>query len=162
MKLKNIFVSLLTVFLLFACGCEKTVKSEADTCVILVSCKSVLENRDMAGENLLSALPENGIILDEFETEFSEGENAFDVLYKALTESNIHFEYSKAPIFNNIYIEGIANLYEFDLGELSGWLYRVNGEFPEYGCSEYIVKPGDRIEFLYTCSRGEDLETEIN
>ncbi len=135
---------------------------EKNSCFLSVSCKAAFENGESASENLLSSLPENGIILSETEIEFTEGDSAFDVLYKALKERGIHFEYSKAPLYNSVYIEGIANLYEFDLGELSGWLYRVNGDFPAFGCSEYYVKPDDRIEFLYTCSRGKDLSTEIN
>ncbi len=160
MKLKKIFV-LLTVFLLFICGCEKTGKSEAGTCVISVSCKSVFENKNSVSESILSALPDNGIILSETEVEFIKGESAFNVLYKALKEEKIHFEYSETPFYKSVYIEGISGLYEFDAGELSGWLYCVNGEFPTFGCSDYYVKAGDEIEFLYTCDRGKGLNADI-
>ena len=43
------------------------------------------------------------------------------------------------------YIEGINNLYEFDCGEQSGWMYSVNGWFPNYGCSRYQLKDGDVV-----------------
>ena len=39
----------------------------------------------------------------------------------------------------------------FDTGELSGWMYKANGWFPNYGCSRYQLQPGDVIERLYTC-----------
>ena len=54
-------------------------------------------------------------------------------------------------------LRGICNLYEYDCGELSGWLYRINGETPGYSCSEYPLSDGDVLEFLYTCDLGDDL-----
>ena len=66
-------------------------------------------------------------------------------------------EFVNTPIYNSAYIEGINNLYEFDAGELSGWMYCVNGEFPNYGSSGYKVKPGDKIEWHYSCDLGRDV-----
>ena len=63
-------------------------------------------------------------------------------------------------LYNTAYIEGIANLYEFDCGELSGWMYRVNGEFPNVGCSLYKLKDGDTVEWVYTCDLGRDVGGE--
>ena len=66
-------------------------------------------------------------------------------------------EFVNTPIYGSVYVEGIGNLYEFDAGELSGWMYRVNGEFPNFGCSKYILKNGDKVEFVYTCDLGKDV-----
>ena len=55
------------------------------------------------------------------------------------------------------YIEGISYLYEYDCGDLSGWMYRVNGEIPSVGCGEYRLRDGDCVEWLYTCDLGNDL-----
>ena len=55
------------------------------------------------------------------------------------------------------YIEGIDNLYEFSCGELSGWMYCVNEEYPHVGCSSIKVQDGDEIEWHYTCDLGSDL-----
>ena len=49
------------------------------------------------------------------------------------------------------------NLYEFDVGNKSGWMYKVNGWFPNYGCSRYQLKDGDVIEWVYTCDLGDDV-----
>jgi len=57
-----------------------------------------------------------------------------------------------------VYISGINHIYEFDYGELSGWMYRVNGGTPSVGCGSYILSDGDKIEWLYTCELGEDLK----
>jgi hypothetical protein len=66
-------------------------------------------------------------------------------------------EFSNVPMYNSLYLEGISNLYEFDAGELSGWMYKVNGWFPNYGSSRYQLKQGDVIEWLYTCELGKDI-----
>ena len=72
-------------------------------------------------------------------------------------DNKIQLEFSFTPIYNSSYIEGINNLYEFDCGSLSGWMYEVNDWFPNYGCSRYEVKNGDVIEWQYTCNLGADI-----
>ena len=56
-----------------------------------------------------------------------------------------------------LYIEGIGNLYEFDCGAESGWMYAVNGWFPNYGCSQYALQDGDTVTWVYTCDLGRDV-----
>ena len=36
-------------------------------------------------------------------------------------------------------------------------LYLVNGVSPGYSASEYTLKPGDRVEWVYTCDMGQDV-----
>jgi len=55
-------------------------------------------------------------------------------------------------MYNSYYIEGIGNLYEFDCGPESGWMYKVNGWFPNFGCSSYPLSDGDNIVWCYTCN----------
>ena len=102
-------------------------------------------------------LPEDGIIYAEKTVAFYEGESVFDVLLRETRANKIHMEFESTPMYNSNYIEGIHNLYEFDCGELSGWMYRVNGWFPNYGCSRYQLKDGDKVEWMYTCDLGRDL-----
>ena len=66
-------------------------------------------------------------------------------------------EFRSTPFYDSAYIMGINNIYEFDAGELSGWTYKVNGWYPNYGCSRYQLQPGDEIEWHYTCDLGRDL-----
>ena len=61
-------------------------------------------------------------------------------------------------MYDSSYIEGINHLYEFDCGKESGWMYKVNDWFPNYGCSAYTVESGDNIVWCYTCNGfGEDV-----
>jgi len=39
-------------------------------------------------------------------------------------------------------------------------MYSVNGVFPSYGCSQYVLQAGDVIQWHYTCDLGADLGTE--
>lgn len=59
--------------------------------------------------------------------------------------------------FKSYYVEGINQLYEFDCGKNSGWMYSVNGEYPNYGASSYNLKDGDKVEWRYTCNLGSDV-----
>ncbi len=61
------------------------------------------------------------------------------------------------PLYKSYYVEGINQLYEFDCGKNSGWMYSVNGKYPNYGCSSYKLEDGDKIEWRYTCNLGSDV-----
>ena len=126
-------------------------------CSLTVRCDTILNNMENLTPEKVQLVPENGTILPVIELEFSEGDTVFDVLERELKNRKIHFEFSKVSMYDSTYIEGIGNLYEFDCGNLSGWLYRVNGQVPSVGCSQYKLKNGDNIEFLYTCNMGKDL-----
>ena len=99
----------------------------------------------------------DGVIYPEKTVTFYEGESVFNLLLREMKKEKIHLEFSNAPLYSSAYIEGINNIYEFDCGELSGWMYRVNGKFPNYGCSKYILKEGDKVEWIYTCDLGKDI-----
>ena len=128
------------------------------TCTISITCKTILDNMDKVKESKKGIVPSDGIILDTTTVTFSEGESVFNVLQRTCRERGIHMESSWTPIYNSAYVEGIANLYEFDVGSQSGWMYKVNGWFPNYGCSRYALQQGDEICWMYTCVRlGEDI-----
>ena len=127
------------------------------TCTISISCETILDNMDKCAESKKALVPEDGIILPATEVTFSDGESVYDVLQRVCKENKIHMESSFTPVYNSAYIEGIHNLYEYDVGKLSGWMYAVNGWYPNYGCSRYQVKDGDVVEWRYTCDLGYDL-----
>ncbi len=128
------------------------------TCTLSVRCDTILSNMNLLKEEKVDIVPENGIVFAEKEVTFYEGESVFNVLLREMKRHKIHFEFVNTPVYNTAYIKGIANIYEFDCGNLSGWLYRVNGKKTEVGCSQYILKNGDKIELVYTCDMGKDIE----
>ena len=131
--------------------------SEDLTCTISITCNTVLSNMSFLSLEKQSVIPKDGVILAEKTAVFYEGESVFNVLAREARQNNIHLEFVNVPFYNSAYIEGIGNLYEFDCGELSGWMYKVNGQFPRFGCSQYAVKKGDKIEWVYTCNKGTDV-----
>lgn len=141
------------------CGCGTKTESNQNNpdsefvCTLSVRCDTAVGKCPEKAD----VIPENGMIYPEKQVSFSEGESVFDILKREMTKEKIHLEFSENPMYKTAYIEGISNLYEFDCGELSGWMYRVNGEFPNVGCSSYFVKSGDKIEFLYSCDMGKDI-----
>ena len=132
-------------------------KGKAYTCTFSIECSSILNNLSQLEPDKLEMLPSGGVILAKTTVTFYEGESVFDVLQRVCKEKGIHMEASWTPMYNSAYIEGIHNLYEFDCGVLSGWMYRVNGWYPNYGCSRYQLKDGDTVEWRYTCDLGNDI-----
>lgn len=127
------------------------------TCTLSISCATILDNMELCNKEKRELVPEDGWILKPMTVTFYEGESVFNVLQRTCKQQKIHMEFSNTPIYNSAYIEGIHNLYEFDVGNLSGWMYKVNGWFPNYGCSRYQLKDGDVIEWVYTCDLGYDV-----
>ena len=127
------------------------------TCTLSVRCDTIIQNIAWLDSEKACIVPEDGVIFAEQTVTFYECESVFNVLVREMKRNKIHMEFENTPIYNSAYIEGIANLYEFDCGELSGWMYKVNDWFPNYGCSRYQLKAGDRIEWVYTCDLGRDV-----
>ena len=135
-------------------------KKKTYTCTFSIECSTILNNLSDLDPDKRELIPSNGVILAPTKVTFYEGESVFDVLQRVCKEKGIHLESSWTPIYNSAYIEGIHNLYEFDCGELSGWMYRVNGWYPNYGCSRYQLVDGEKVEFRYTCDLGKDVGCE--
>lgn len=100
-------------------------------------------------------VPPSGVILPPTKFKIKEGDTVLDVLIMAKEQYKFHMSYRGSE--TSAYIEGINNLYEFDGGRWSGWMYCVNGWYPNYGAGVYVLKGGDAIEWNYTCDLGKDL-----
>lgn len=136
---------------------KKSVTDEKKYASLSVSVKTLLGKEDWLPKNKVDLVPADGIIYPAQKVEFFEGENVFDLLQREMKKSKIHMEFSNTPMYNSAYVEGINNLYEFDGGELSGWMYKVNNWFPNYGASRYSLKEGDQVDWVYTLDLGKDV-----
>lgn len=125
---------------------------DVNICTITILCDTILDNLDNLDQGKEAYVPANGTILATSSVEFEDGETVFDVLNRVCEYAGIQLEYSWTAIYDSYYIEGINNLYEFDCGNESGWMYKVNGWFPNYGCSSYELENGDNIVWCYTCN----------
>ena len=131
-------------------------ETKQSTCTLTIRCDTLVgqpEDLDAAKAELV---PASGLLYSAT-VSFTAGESVFDVLQRAMQEAGIPMEFTSVPVYGSAYIEGIANLYEFDGGPLSGWVYSVNGVFPNYGCSKYTLKDGDQVLWQYTCDLGADV-----
>ena len=158
-------LSILVLILAMLCGCGKRDAVEVPdtntdgklTCTLEIRCDTLCENLDQLKPEKAVLVPEDGTLLSVTEVEFTGGESVFDVFRQVLRNEKIHFEYVDASAYDSVYIEGIGNLYEYDCGPQSGWMYSVNGVHPGLGCSAYTLADGDAVVFSYTCNLGADL-----
>lgn len=134
--------------------------TEADNTVFIsIRCDAVFESMDKLDPNLKDFIPKDGVILEKTEYVLRDGDTVFDILSRASKTRRIQMEYSGSAdkALRTVYIEGIAYLYEFSCGELSGWTYTVNGKTPQVGCSAYTLSDGDVIEWIYTLDVSRDI-----
>lgn len=135
----------------------ETEQAKEMVCTITVRCDTALRHADLLPAEKQGMLPENGILFSAETVEFSKGETVLDVTKRALQAEKVQFETARMSGYDSVYFKGIANLYEQDCGAVSGWLFRVNGEFGDTDCSHHALSPGDEIEWVYTCDMGRDV-----
>ena len=138
------------------------ITDDSETIYISIDCKTVLDNWDKLDESLQNEkyIPAEGIVLEKSQYVLRPDDNAFDVLDRAIRHNEIQMEAVYSKGFGSNYVKGINHLYEFSCGELSGWMYKVNGEFPSYGASKYELQDGDYVEWVYSCDLGRDVGSE--
>ncbi|WLR51913.1 DUF4430 domain-containing protein [Bacillus tianshenii] len=96
-----------------------------------------------------------GQILSSEPVELKEGDTVLEILKKVTKANQLQMEYSGRGMA--AYVEGINNLYEFDKGPKSGWMYKINGKFVSKSAGAVNVSAGDKIEWLYTLDLGRDI-----
>jgi hypothetical protein len=119
---------------------------EALTCALTVSCAKTLYTTEALPAQTRALLPPDGLIFEDAEAAFYDGESVFDVLRRELARAGISFSYSETPGDTSPRIESIADI---DEGVGLYWHYRVNGEFTHVGCGEFVVSIGDIIEVFF-------------
>ena len=150
---KRIIASILTVVILICatCACSGKNESYAYSATVTVSCENILKDISVISEEKQELVPEDGYILKDVNVGFNEGERAFTVLERALKENKIQFEHESA------YVKGIGNIYEFDAGDMSGWLFKVNGEYGDMGLGDTTLSDGDTLLMFYACDYMTDM-----
>lgn len=129
---------------------------------IVINCHNLWKNNNEALDKKEKAylIPDKGQILKKEKYIMKKGETAFDLLKKATIDNKIHTDYKFVKAYDNYYVKGINNLYEFDGGKESGWQYYVNQKYMNYGASNYNLKDGDVVYWVYTCNGGKDIDFE--
>lgn len=80
-----------------------------------------------------------------------EGTTAMDVFQQVLTANGYTYE-AKGSYVQAITHPNGTRVAEFSKGPNSGWVFRVNGEFPDVAMQDYQISDGDVIEVLFTAN----------
>lgn len=134
---------------------EATTETATVTCTISISCATILDNMDALNAAKVTLIPADGMILSSAVVTVEEGQSVYDALRKACQQAGIPLDAAGTTAYGTAYVKGINNIYEFDCGNLSGWKYCVNGSYPNYGCSSYVVTDGDVIQWNYSCTMND-------
>ncbi|NDL67181.1 DUF4430 domain-containing protein [Anaerotalea alkaliphila] len=84
-----------------------------------------------------------------------QGDTVLDLLQRMAKEQRLHLSVRGSGRAG--YVEAIDNLYEFDQGPGSGWMYSVNGAFPDRSSGEWEPEDGDTVVWWYTLDAGKDV-----
>ncbi|MGG1639149.1 DUF4430 domain-containing protein [Paenibacillus sp. NRS-1760] len=100
-----------------------------------------------------------GDLVAPYTVTLKQGDTAFTALKRVLEEKGVSFKYIGSD--SSIYVQAIGGLAEFDHGEKSGWMYSVNGTFPQISAGSYVLKKGDNVRWQYTKDLGADIGATV-
>jgi len=163
-KHKIKMIALLIVLVMLVGGCFSAVGDESflpeeDYFIVTLSVRvdTLLGSMNILDREKHELVPDDGMIFPATDVRAVEGDSVFDVLQREMRHAGIHLAFRVTPFIDSAYVEAINNIYEFDAGELSGWKYIVNSEFPGISSSQYYLSPGDIIEWVYSIDLGRDI-----
>lgn len=139
------------------------IQENSETVTISIVCDTLREEKNWEKlDNQLKDtkyVPEDGVILQETTYVLRPGDTVYDILNRVCRYNKIQMDSIGAgdTSYGSTYIKGINYVYEFSCGPLSGWLYRVNDEYPGVGCANYRLQDKDRITWVYSCDLGKDV-----
>lgn len=123
---------------------------EGASCTVEIRCDAVMDESAGLVQSKRAYLPADGVILAARPVALETGDTAFDVLRRVCEAESIALEFSFTPLYGSYYVEGIGNLYEFDGGEQSGWVYAVNGVQSGQASSSQPLSDGDAVVWHYS------------
>ena len=94
----------------------------ANTYTLSITCINAVNYANSHNMSLPAAIPSDGVILKSVTDEFNTGDSVMKVLKSTLKANGISYQ-----ITSGGYVRSISGLAEFDCGQGSGWMYKVNG-----------------------------------
>ena len=116
---------------------------ETITVTVSVLCTLAVGNPNL---NPGVTVPSDGVMVSGLSLELTPGQTAFD----ALSQTGRALDYTGSPSRKNVDLRGIGGLYEKDCGPSSGWVFSVNGAYPNTSCSNVALNDGDVVSFQFT------------
>ena len=156
---KVILLAVLVV-LLVACGGGRAGDAPDFYVTMSVRVDRLAENLPVLPGEMHELVPPDGVLFPASAVYVFYGENVFDVLQRATRQARLHMVARFMPIVGDAYVEAIGNIFVYDGGALSGWMFSVNGVWSNVGASAVEVRAGDDIVWAYTLDLGRDLGAE--
>ena len=130
----------------------KPAEPENVTVTVEIRCDALSEHMEyLENESIRGYIPSDGVILAKTSYSGTTENTVFDALSTVCRNNDIQLDFEYTPVYESSYIKAIGFLYEFDAGPASGWMFSVNGWYPNYGCSNYYLRDGDVIVWRYSC-----------
>lgn len=133
----------------FSNGKEKTIPVK-----VTIDCLSAVEYYNELSDAKRKVMPSEGVFISGYETMLEENSTCYTALLQVCDELGLHIEHTGIP--GTEYIKGLGNLYEFDLGGESGWLYSVNGEKPAVGANGVKLESEDDLRWFYSVKNDDE------
>ena len=108
------------------------------------------DNPELMSERFREYIPSDGVVLKTESVLVLEGTTVYDILNAACKKDSIQLNASFDALYKSYYVRSICNLPEKAAGNMSGWVYTINGKSPMLGASSYRVSRGDKIVWSYT------------
>lgn len=146
-KIRNLLLTMVLVFTVSGCSDSAENIANPITVNISVDAQTAYEKDYIDYEYILEDMP----------VEVEEGSSAWDVLNKVAKSNDIPVV--KKGSDTTLYVTHINSIGEFDFEQGSGWMYNVNGEYPNYGADseKSSLKDGDKVQFRFTLDLGKDI-----
>ncbi|MDF9867756.1 hypothetical protein OKW22_001334 [Bacilli bacterium PM5-3] len=167
--MKKILTSLMIIATIFLGGCQANssdsdivvgeVSDNAKTTIKYTINMNVLtkkKNNDKLNDSYKKYVPESGYLVKDLQVELKSEKNIIEVLDAISKKEGFTVNYSEMG--TSKYVSAINNIEAGLVGGYSGWLCKVNGEFPTTGLEEVVLKDGDIVTFMYTADGGKDVE----
>ncbi|MGH4123455.1 MAG: DUF4430 domain-containing protein [Clostridium sp.] len=103
-----------------------------------------------------------GYTIQTINIELQPDDTAWTVLKRELDNRSLKCDFEWTEKYGSVYVQSIEEDGEFDHGPCSGWMYNVNGTYPNFGASKYILKDGDILQWRYTTDLGADLGEDLS
>ena len=140
------------------------IENENEVVFFSIDCKTLRDRIDknndddtsndkFVEDNIEQFVSADGIILKKQAYNLREGDTAFSILQRITSYNKIPIGYKNNAY--GVYVEGINHIFEKSCKGTSGWVYLVNGKMANVSCSSYKLKPGDYVEWRYTCEYGD-------
>lgn len=124
------------------------------SCTFSVKGTSATINKNKVNISIDTYTVNNQSIIDLTAINYQDGDTVWSATKRLLDDKGITYTYNSKKTG---YVSEINGIKELDYGAESGWMYSVNGDYPDTGCGDYEISAGDTIRWRYTLNLGKDL-----